>query len=102
MIFFIFFLLFTGRPKLSGTIAHECQVAPVLDDNYRAVMRARQQKATQPKRTIKRVTHDLGTLNRMASGVTTHAQASKFAAFTVSFQIDLGHFSFSFSSSTHS
>ncbi|WAR60951.1 hypothetical protein PtB15_13B202 [Puccinia triticina] len=70
------------RPKLSGTIAHECQVSPVLDDNYRAVMRARQQKASQPKRTIQRVNQDIGTLNRMASGVTTHAQASKFAAFT--------------------
>jgi len=70
------------RPKLSGVIAHECQVSPVLDDNYRAVMRARQKKASQPKRTIMRVNQDAGTLNRMASGVTTHAQASKFAAFT--------------------
>lgn len=70
------------RPKLSGVIAHECQVSPVLDANYRAVMRARQQKASQPKRTIMRVNQDVGTLNRMASGVTTHAQASKFAAFT--------------------
>ena len=48
-------------------------------------MRARQKKASQPKRTIMRVNQDAGTLNRMASGVTTHAQASKFAAFTVSF-----------------
>jgi hypothetical protein len=48
-------------------------------------MRARQKKASQPKRTIKRVTQDVGTLNRMASGMTSHAQASKFAAFTVSF-----------------
>lgn len=56
----------------------------MLDANYRAVMRARQQKASQPKRTIMRVNQDVGTLNRMASGVTTHAQASKFAAFTVS------------------
>ncbi|PLW50339.1 hypothetical protein PCANC_05596 [Puccinia coronata f. sp. avenae] len=70
------------RPQLVGRIAHECQVSPVLDDNYRAVMRARQKKASQPKRTIKRVTQDVGTLNRMASGMTSHAQASKFAAFT--------------------
>ncbi|KAG0145852.1 hypothetical protein CROQUDRAFT_658101 [Cronartium quercuum f. sp. fusiforme G11] len=70
------------RPRVTGTIAHECLVSPVINDSYRAVMRARQQKASQPKRTIKRVNEDAGTLNRMASGISTQVQANKFAAFT--------------------
>lgn len=73
-----------GRPRVTGKIMHECLVSPVINDSYRAVMRARQQKASQPKRTIKRVNEDVGTLNRMASGISTQVQANKFAAFTVS------------------
>ncbi|EGG06808.1 uncharacterized protein MELLADRAFT_77731 [Melampsora larici-populina 98AG31] len=70
------------RPRVTGKIMHECLVSPVINDSYRAVMRARQQKASQPKRTIKRVNEDVGTLNRMASGISTQVQANKFAAFT--------------------
>lgn len=84
MLFFSFLSLDLGRPRVTGTIAHECLVSPVINDSYRAVMRARQQKAALPKRTIKRVNEDVGTLNRMASGISTQAQANKFAAFTVS------------------
>ncbi|KAH9822337.1 transcription initiation factor IIF, beta subunit-domain-containing protein, partial [Melampsora americana] len=72
------------RPRVTGKIMHECLVSPVINDSYRAVMRARQQKASQPKRTIKRVNEDVGTLNRMASGISTQVQANKFAAFTSS------------------
>lgn len=70
----------TGRPRLSATVRHECVVQPVDDESYRAVMRARQKQASQPKRTIKQLEGDLGTMNRMASGVATgHSQAKKFA-----------------------
>ncbi|KAI8459722.1 transcription initiation factor IIF, beta subunit [Phakopsora pachyrhizi] len=70
------------RPRIIGKIAHECLVSPLINDSYRAVVRARQLKAAQPKRTIQRVNEDLGTLNQMASGMTTQTQANKFAAFT--------------------
>lgn len=71
------------RPRITGTVAHECVIQPVNDDSYRAVMRARQQKAAKPTRTIKQLDTDIGTANRMASGVATGYQATKFAALTV-------------------
>lgn len=71
------------RPRITGTVAHECVIQPVVDSSYKAVMRARQQRASKPKRTIKQLETDAATANRMASGVATGQQATKFAALTV-------------------
>ena len=36
---------------IEGTIQHECSVVPVMDDDYRNIMRLRREAAEKPKRT---------------------------------------------------
>ncbi|KAI5477603.1 hypothetical protein MNV49_006090 [Pseudohyphozyma bogoriensis] len=70
-----------GAPKkkrritsMLGTIHHECLLTPSLSStdassSYRNIMRDRQKKAAEPKRTIKMLDVDQGTSNRLASGM---------------------------------
>lgn len=57
-----------------GTIHHECALTPSLSSvgassSYSSIMRQRQKKAAEPKRTLKMLDVDEGTANRLASGV---------------------------------
>ncbi len=36
---------------IEGSVQHECSVTPVMDDDYRGIMRQRRQIAEKPKRT---------------------------------------------------
>lgn len=52
---------------------HECALTPSLSSldassSYRNIMRDRQRKASEPKRTIKMLDVDQGTANRLAAG----------------------------------
>ncbi|KAK4701710.1 transcription initiation factor TFIIF subunit beta, partial [Phenoliferia sp. Uapishka_3] len=56
-----------------GTVHHECSLTPLLSSldassSYRNIMRDRQRKASEPKRTIKMLDVDQGTANRLAAG----------------------------------
>lgn len=56
-----------------GTVHHECSLTPSLSSrdassSYRNIMRDRQRKAAEPKRTIKMLDVDQGTANRLAAG----------------------------------
>jgi hypothetical protein len=36
---------------IEGTVQHECNIVPVIDDQYRQIMRQRREEAEKPKRT---------------------------------------------------
>ncbi|GAA6060462.1 hypothetical protein JCM10212_000890 [Sporobolomyces blumeae] len=57
-----------------GTVHHECSLTPSLASrdaaaSYARILRERQRKAAEPKRTLKRLDVDQATANRLASGM---------------------------------
>ncbi|KAL8276230.1 hypothetical protein RQP46_011391 [Phenoliferia psychrophenolica] len=58
--------------SIKGTVHHEASLTPDLSgvgsNSYREIMRERQRKASEPKRTIQRLDVDQGTANRLAAG----------------------------------
>ncbi|BGP19518.1 hypothetical protein JCM10213v2_007613 [Rhodosporidiobolus nylandii] len=63
-----------GITSLLGTVAHECSLTPNIGGAdasaaYARILRERQRKATEPKRTLKRLEVDQATANRLASGM---------------------------------
>lgn len=63
-----------GITSLLGTVHHECSLTPSLSSmdassSYRTIMRDRQKKASEPKRTVKMLDVDQATQNRLASGM---------------------------------
>lgn len=80
----------TGVTSLLGTVAHECSLTPVLSSPaasaaYARIMRERQRKAAEPRRTLKRLEVDDATANRLASGVGVGGIKARAATFAVSF-----------------
>lgn len=89
----------TGDPFIAGTIKHECSVMPKLGAEYTKIVRERQLQADQPKRRcVSPLTRsvsvwskpravmldsDSASFNRMASGVSSLQNASKFKGFVV-------------------
>ncbi|POY75968.1 putative DNA helicase [Rhodotorula taiwanensis] len=72
--------------SLLGTVAHECSLTPVITNPaaaaaYARIMRERQRKASEPKRTLKRLEVDDATANRMASGVGVGGIKARAATF---------------------
>ncbi|GAA5877750.1 hypothetical protein JCM3774_000744 [Rhodotorula dairenensis] len=72
--------------SLLGTVAHECSLTPVLSSPsaaaaYARIMRERQRKAAEPRRTLKRLEVDDATANRLASGVGVGGIKARAATF---------------------
>lgn len=62
-----------GITSMLGTVHHECGLTPSISGadaaaSYQRIMRERQRKAAEPKRTVKVLDVDQGTANRLASG----------------------------------
>lgn len=81
--------------SLLGTVAHECSLTPVITNPaaaaaYARIMRERQRKASEPKRTLKRLEVDDATANRMASGVGVGGIKARAATFAVRLSFLLG------------
>ncbi|GJN93183.1 hypothetical protein Rhopal_006230-T1 [Rhodotorula paludigena] len=60
--------------SLLGTVAHECSLTPSIQSAdasaaYARILRERQRKASEPRRTLKMLDVDAATANRMASGM---------------------------------
>ncbi|GAA6012752.1 hypothetical protein JCM10207_005349 [Rhodosporidiobolus poonsookiae] len=73
--------------SLLGTVAHECSLTPNIvgadaSAAYARIMRERQRKATEPKRTLKRLDVDQATANRLASGMGMAGVKGRVATFT--------------------
>ncbi|KAG5438073.1 hypothetical protein PCANB_000420 [Pneumocystis canis] len=66
---------------LVGTIAHECNISPIINEQYRKVMQARSRAASEPKRKIQMLnTHNSLTGNFMTLG-TPETNAGRFSTF---------------------
>ncbi|KAG5518237.1 hypothetical protein PMAC_003033 [Pneumocystis sp. 'macacae'] len=66
---------------LVGTIAHECNISPIINEQYRKVMQARSKAASQPKRKIQMLNnHNSLTGNLMTLG-TPETNAGRFSSF---------------------
>ncbi|GAA6030793.1 hypothetical protein JCM8097_008878 [Rhodosporidiobolus ruineniae] len=73
--------------SLLGTVAHECSLTPNIQGNdasaaYARILRERQRKAAEPKRTLKRLDVDQATANRLASGMGMAGVKGRVATFT--------------------
>lgn len=71
-----------------GTVNHECALTPSLSSidartSYQALMRERQRKATEPKRTLRRLDVDQGTANMLASGMGLAGVRGRVSTFVV-------------------
>lgn len=77
----------SGHPTLYSKISHEASLQPVLSNEYRALVRKRQEKADKPKRTLQRLDEDgigAGQAAMMASGIAnlnTERVKGRFAGF---------------------
>ncbi|GAA5853264.1 hypothetical protein JCM8547_000260 [Rhodosporidiobolus lusitaniae] len=72
--------------SLLGTVAHECSLTPNIGGAdasaaYARILRERQRKATEPKRTLKRLDVDEATANRLASGMGMAGVKGRVATF---------------------
>ncbi|KTW31128.1 transcription factor IIF subunit TFG2 [Pneumocystis jirovecii RU7] len=66
---------------LVGTIAHECNISPIINEQYRKVMQARSKAASQPKRKIQMLSnHSSLTRNFMTLGM-PETNAGRFSSF---------------------
>jgi transcription initiation factor TFIIF subunit beta len=79
----------TGITSLLGTVAHECSLTPSISSAdasaaYARILRERQRKAAEPKRTLKRLEVDDATANRLASGMGAAGIKGRVATFNVS------------------
>ncbi|BGP27174.1 transcription initiation factor IIF subunit beta [Rhodotorula toruloides] len=72
--------------SLLGTVAHECSLTPSISSAdasaaYARILRERQRKASEPKRTLKRLEVDDATANRLASGMGAAGIKGRVATF---------------------
>ncbi|GAA5824795.1 hypothetical protein JCM11251_005346 [Rhodosporidiobolus azoricus] len=72
--------------SLLGTVAHECSLTPNIGGAdasaaYARILRERQKKAAEPKRTLKRLDVDQATANRLASGMGLSGVKGRVATF---------------------
>ncbi|GAA5914823.1 hypothetical protein JCM6882_007283 [Rhodosporidiobolus microsporus] len=72
--------------SLLGTVAHECSLTPNIGGAdasaaYARILRERQKKAAEPKRTLKRLDVDQATANRLASGMGMSGVKGRVATF---------------------
>lgn len=72
-----------------GTVHHECSLTPSLSskgaaDSYARILRERQRKASEPKRTLKMLDVDQATANRLASGMGLGGVKARVSTFAVS------------------
>ncbi|BGP02971.1 hypothetical protein NBRC10513v2_006698 [Rhodotorula toruloides] len=72
--------------SLLGTVAHECSLTPSISSAdasaaYARILRERQRKAAEPKRTLKRLEVDDATANRLASGMGAAGIKGRVATF---------------------
>ncbi|GAA5827867.1 hypothetical protein JCM3770_006898 [Rhodotorula araucariae] len=74
------------KTSLLGTVAHECSLTPSIQSAsasaaYARILRERQRKAAEPRRTLKRLDVDQAQANRMASGMGTAGLKGRGATF---------------------
>lgn len=79
-----------GKTSLVGTVAHECSLTPSIQSAdasaaYARILRERQRKAAEPRRTLKMLDVDKAQANRMASGMGTAGLKGRVATFAVRF-----------------
>ncbi|GAA5955287.1 hypothetical protein JCM21900_003034 [Sporobolomyces salmonicolor] len=72
--------------SMLGTVHHECSLTPSLSSTdaaaaYARILRERQRKAAEPKRTLKRLDVDQATANRLASGMGMGGVKARVGAF---------------------
>ncbi|CEQ43124.1 SPOSA6832_05025 [Sporobolomyces salmonicolor] len=75
-----------GITSMLGTVHHECSLTPSLSSTdaaaaYARILRERQRKAAEPKRTLKRLDVDQATANRLASGMGMGGVKARVGAF---------------------
>ena len=71
-----------------GTVHHECSLTPSLSskdaaESYARILRERQRKAAEPKRTLKMLDVDQATANRLASGMGLNGVKARVSTFKV-------------------
>ena len=71
-----------------GTVHHECSLTPSLSSkdaaaSYARILRERQRKASEPKRTLKMLDVDQATANRLASGMGLGGVKARVSTFAV-------------------
>ncbi|GAA5849042.1 hypothetical protein JCM9279_004705 [Rhodotorula babjevae] len=74
------------KTTLVGTVAHECSLTPSIQSAdasaaYARILRERQRKASEPRRTLKMLDVDKAQANRMASGMGTAGLKGRVATF---------------------
>ncbi|BGP43072.1 hypothetical protein JCM10450v2_007197 [Rhodotorula kratochvilovae] len=74
------------KTSLLGTVAHECSLTPSIQSAdasaaYARILRERQRKAAEPRRTLKMLDVDKAQANRMASGMGTAGLKGRVATF---------------------
>ncbi|GAA5899662.1 transcription factor IIF subunit TFG2 [Sporobolomyces salmoneus] len=72
--------------SMLGTVHHECSLTPSLSskdaaDSYARILRERQRKAAEPKRTLKMLDVDQATANRLASGMGLNGVKARVSTF---------------------
>ncbi|GAA5943984.1 transcription factor IIF subunit TFG2 [Sporobolomyces koalae] len=72
--------------SMLGTVHHECSLTPSLAskdaaDSYARILRERQRKAAEPKRTLKMLDVDQATANRLASGMGMNGVKARVSTF---------------------
>lgn len=74
--------------SLVGTVHHECSLTPSISSlsassSYSSIMRERQRRAAEPKRTVKMLDVDQGMANRLASGIGMAGVKGRVSSFVV-------------------